>query len=207
MILRVVNLGLPKSGTTTLARALRHAGFRTADHRIRPRQTTDATLHHAFVGELLYRGYFQCGDPGAFLQEFDAVSEISCLGDGKSLWPQTDFGVIDALRRYHPGVKFVATWRAPFELSQSMLAWSDLGTGRLPAEAIPGLPPGFGDTTKERETWITAHYRHLRHIFRGDPSFLELDIAAPDAADRLSAHLGVDLPWWGHANRNPDRVA
>ena len=40
--LRVINLGLPKSGTTTLARALRKAGLHVADHRIKPVQTDDA---------------------------------------------------------------------------------------------------------------------------------------------------------------------
>jgi hypothetical protein len=39
--LAVVNLGLPKSGTTTLAKALRLAGFTFADHRLRGRNTPD----------------------------------------------------------------------------------------------------------------------------------------------------------------------
>ena len=46
MSLRVVNLGLPKTGTTTLARALKMAGFKVADHRVRPKQTTVKSLHN-----------------------------------------------------------------------------------------------------------------------------------------------------------------
>jgi hypothetical protein len=60
---KLVNLGLPKTGTTTLARALKITGFRVADHRIRPRQTESETLKNAFVADLLYQGYFQSGDP------------------------------------------------------------------------------------------------------------------------------------------------
>ena len=88
--LKLVNLGLPKTGTTTLARALKIAGFRVADHRIRPRETDSAKLRNAFVADLLYQGYFQSGDPAEFFEDFTALTEISCLWEGKSLWPQMD---------------------------------------------------------------------------------------------------------------------
>ncbi|TNF62987.1 MAG: sulfotransferase family protein [Rhodobacteraceae bacterium] len=202
MSLRVINLGLPKSGTTTLARALRRAGLSTIDHKIRPEQTENPDLSGAYVGELIYLGYFEQGDPLAHLSDFSAISEMSVMREGRSLWPQTDFGVIDALRRLHPETRFIATRRDAFLMSQSMLAWSNLGD-RLPQADIPGLPTGFGDTTKARIQWIEAHHAHLRAIFAGDPRFLELDIAAPDARDRLAAHLGLRLPWWGRSNTNP----
>ncbi len=202
MTLKVVNLGLPKTGTTTLARALRRAGLHVADHRIRRKQTADTTLHGAFVAELLYRGIFDHADPSHLLQEFDALTEISLLRGGKSLWPQMDFAVIDGLRKANAGVKFLASNRDSFALSQSMLAWSDLGLARLPEGAVPGLPRGYGETSKERETWINGHYAHLRALFRGDPDFLEYDIADPDAPAKIGAHIGLDLPWWGRANVN-----
>ncbi len=200
MSLRVVNLGLPKTGTTTLARALKTSGLKVADHRIRRRQSDDAELQNAFVGDLVYRGYFQTGDPAAHLTGFDAISEMSCLRDGRSLWPQMDPGVIDALRRHHDGLKFIATRRPTWDVSQSMLAWSDLGSERLPSGAIPGLPAGYGETSKEREQWIDAHYTHLARLFAGDDAYLELDITAPDAKDHLQTHLGHDIAWWGRAN-------
>lgn len=207
MSLRVVNLGLPKTGTTTLARALKIAGFKVADHRIKPRQTQNDALHHAFVAELIYEGYFRSGDPAGLLHEFTAISELSCLRGGRSLWPQMDFGIIDAIRTHHPEVKFVATRRASWDVSQSMLAWSDLGIERLPSGAVPGLPPGFGETSKERETWIDAHYAHLAAIFRDDPVYLELDVAAPNAKDRLANHIGANITWWGRANRNKQKAS
>ncbi len=207
MSIAVVNLGLPKTGTTTLARALKMAGFKVADHRVRPKQTTIKALHNQYVAELLYRGYFETGDPGAHLDPFEALTEISLLREGKSLWPQMDFGLIMALREHHPGIRFVASYRDPFEMSQSMLAWSDLGTDRLPGAGIPGLPEGYGDTSMQRMQWITAHYAHLRAIFAGAGDFLEYDVADPDTPTRLSAFLGRDLPWWGRANTNSDREA
>ncbi len=205
MTLVAVNLGLPKTGTTTLARALRLAGLRVADHRLRGRNTADPTLKGAYVAELLYRGYFETGDPGALLSECGAISEMSMLRADKSLWPQMDFALILALRTHHPGLRFLASRRDAFELSQSMLAWSNLARTRLPASAVPGLPAGYGGTTKERMQWITGHYDALARFFGDDPDYLEYDVADPGARDKIAAFLGRDLPWWGRLNANPIR--
>jgi len=200
--LAIVNLGLPKTGTTTLARALKVAGFKVADHRIRPKQTDNTGLHDRFVADLLYHGYFETGDPGAYFGEFNALTELNLLRNGKSLWPQMDFALIDAIRKHHPKVRFLATRRASWDVSQSMLAWSDLGLDRLPASDIPGLPEGFGETSKERMQWIDGHYAHLAAIFAGDPAFLEVDVAATSAQHAIATHIATDLPWWGRANTN-----
>lgn len=202
MTLRVVNLGLPKTGTTTLARALRRAGLKTADFRIRAKQTDNTDLHGAYVADLLYKGFFDTGDPGAYLQDFDAISEMSLLRKGRSLWPQMDFALLDALRRHHPGVKFLASWRDPFAISQSMLAWSDLGTARLPAANIPGLPEGYGDTSAQRIAWIEGHYAHLQALFGDGDDFLQYDVADPTTRDLLSGFLEMPVNWWGRTNAN-----
>ncbi|MCD1626347.1 sulfotransferase family protein [Seohaeicola saemankumensis] len=200
--LRVVNLGLPKTGTTTLAHALRLTGMSVADYRIRRRQTKDTGLHGAFLAERFYNGYFHTGDPLEGLEAFDAFSEISSLREGHCLWPQTDWGLISAIRAHHPGTVFLASWRDPQALSDSMLRWSDLGTERLPRNNVPGLPAGYGATTAERVRWITAHYDHLRALFRDDPAFLLYDIADPAAPAQIGAHIGRKLTWWGRANKN-----
>ncbi|MCJ7872392.1 sulfotransferase family protein [Phaeobacter sp. J2-8] len=201
--LRVINLGLPKSGTTTLARALRKAGLHVADHRIRPRQTDNTDLHGRFVGQMMYDGYFLQGDPLTGLDEFDAFAEVNALRGEKSIWPQFDFGLIDAIRGHHPGARFLASWRAPADISHSMLRWSNLGTERIPAADIPGLPAGYGVTTQERVTWITGHYAALDRFFAGASDFLLYDVANPDAAAQIGAFLGRELPWWGRTNVNP----
>lgn len=203
---RIINLGLPKSGTTTLAHALRLSGLRVADYRIRRRQTPDVTLHNTFVGEKLYEGYFTTGDPLHGLDIFDGFSEISALRDGVSYWPQMDFGVIQAIRTHHPGAKFVATWRPAEALSNSMLRWSNLGTERLPEGDIPGLPAGYGKTAEQRVLWICAHYAHLEQMFTDDPAFMLLDVSSADAAGLLGDFLGREIPWWGKANRNPTKA-
>ena len=105
MELKVINLGLPKSGTTTLGHALKEAGFKVADFRIRRWQVKDPARQRSFVANLIYLGYFETGDPLSLMPEFDAFSEISQLTKGKSIWPQMDWGVIMAIKKHHPNAK------------------------------------------------------------------------------------------------------
>lgn len=200
--LRVINLGLPKTGTTTVARALRRACLHTADHRIRAGQTKDDHLKDEYVANLIYEAYYRTGDPLAYLDEFDAFSEISLLRAGQSLWPQMDFGIITAIRTHHPEAKFFASWRPVADISDSMLRWSNLGSERLPGHDQPGLPQGYGGADHERQRWISAHYDHLDQIFAGSDAYLRLDIRTSDARAQLAALIGRKVPWWGHANRN-----
>jgi len=67
MSLKVVNLGLPKTGTTTLARALRRAGYRVADRKVKDLEAKPDKPAVTFVADLMYQGYYETGDPGALL--------------------------------------------------------------------------------------------------------------------------------------------
>lgn len=202
--MRVINLGLPKSGTTSFAEALARAGLNVADHRIRKGQTTHAGMVRNFVGQVLYRGFYNSGDPLEELQEFDAVAEASFLHGGRQAWPQMDHALLTAIRARHPHVKFTATRRAADKLAGSMMRWTNMAA-RLEANALPGLPVGFGGSEAHLARWIDGHYAHLARLFEGDPAYLELDVAAPDAQQRLEQFLGLDLPWWGRANENTAR--
>ena len=197
--LRVVNLGLPKSGTTTLGEALKHAGLRVADWKIRPGQS--ATMR-GYVGKLMYDGWFGTGDPLHYLGDFDAFTEIDIVRDGKNLWPQTDWALLSAIRALYPGGKFVLSYRDPEKRAGSMRRWSNLGTRRLPQHAIPGLPEGYSAKLGELERWIAGHADFCRQVFAGSADFLEYDIEDPEAKTRIEAFLGIELPWWGRANSN-----
>ncbi len=205
--LRVINLGLPKSGTTSLGEALKHAGLNVADWRIRKGQSRGDRLKRAFVGKLMYRGYFEQGDPLALMEEFDAFTEIDVVREGLNLWPQTDWGLLSAIRAHHPGARFILTVRDPARHSDSMARWSNLGRTRLPQNAVPGLPEGWGGSDAERIRWIEGHIKFCRQVFGDAKDFLEYDIEDPDARERVSDFLGIELPWWGVANANRNKPA
>ncbi len=197
--LRVVNLGLPKSGTTTLGEALKRAGMRVADWKIRRGQSE---TQRGFVGMLMYRGYYNSGDPLEFLHEFNAFTEIDVVREGKNAWPQCDWALLAAIRVRYPGAKFILSHRDAANHADSMRRWSNLGTRRLPQNAVPGLPEGFGRKPGELERWIDGHTAFCRQVFAGAGDFLEYDIEDPNAQGRIAAFLGIDLPWWGKANVN-----
>lgn len=198
--LRVVNLALPKTGTTTLTDALRHAGLTVADWRIRPGQSTRDDIPRMHLGKVIYEDYFACGDPLARLDEFDVINEMSAVREDRSLWPQTDWGLLSAIQTHHPDVKFILTMRDPVKTADSMMRWNNLGKQRLPKSDIPGLPRGFGRSEDELARWLAAHYAFCHHVFDGQDNFMAYNIEDKDAQAKISAYLGIDLPWWGQSN-------
>ena len=200
--LRVINLGLPKSGTTTLGKALTKAGLRVADWKVREGQSDDDALKDEFVATCLYRGYFEAGDPLAAMDEFDAFTEISTISGGHNLWPQFDYGLLKSINDQHDGAKFVLSMRPAKDIVDSMLRWSNLGTGRLPKNTIPGLPAGFGTSPDQLVRWVDGHYAFVRKAFEGQKNFLEYKMDDPNAPEQIGAFLGVHLPWWGRSNEN-----
>lgn len=199
--LKVINLGFPKSGTTTLATALRAAGLKVADWKLDPAESGG---QRGFVGRLMYTGYFETGDPLALMQGYDAFTEIDIVRNRRNYWPQTDWGVIAAIRAHHPGARFLLSTRDPAAHARSMLRWSDMGTRRLPQSSIPGLPKGHGSSAGELVRWIEGHTAFCRRVFAGAEDFLEFRVDDEAAPDRISGFLDVPLPWWGVANANPD---
>ncbi|MDF1727370.1 MAG: sulfotransferase family protein [Sulfitobacter sp.] len=203
----VISLSLPKSGTTTLAHALRHAGLKVADWRIRPAQTEDVNLQGKHVGPLIYEDYFNHGDPLRRLHEFDAVTEMNVINNSMSLWPQCDAGLLMAIERHHPKVKFLLSVREPGKVATSMKGWNSLGSRRLPQNDVPGLPRPYGEEVRHLTRWIESHYAFCIRAFRGQPNFLAYRLEDPDARQKISAFLEIDLPWWGQANANPAATA
>lgn len=202
---KVINLGLPKTGTTTLTRALRRAGLRTVDWRIRERQTRDPDLIRKHLGMVLYRDYYDTGDPLHRLSDFDAFNELSYAGRKLSVWPQADWALLDAIQTHHPGVVFTLNMRDPAATANSIMRWNNLGTKRLPSTNVPGLPMGYGVTEAELARWVEGHYLFCERLFAGASNFLAFEITDEAAPEKIGAFLGLDLPWWGVANARPAR--
>lgn len=195
----IINLGLPKSGTTTLAKALAASGLTVADFKLPDPHDADQTR---FVGDLIYEGYFNHLDPLHFVHSYDALTEINALRRGHVLWPQMDFGLLATIEELYPDTKFIATTREAAAICDSMNRWTNL-QARLPKFNIPGLPAPWGSEDRHKLLWIMGHYTALERYFNGRKSFLLLDVAAPDAKAQLEQFVERPISWWGVANANP----
>ena len=191
----IVVVGFPKTGTTTVHRALGSAGLISAHWRVDGQP----------VGKLIYDGWFRHGDPLALFDGVDAVTQMDfCMpAQGVNLWPNLDIALLLTIRRLHPDCRFILNYRPPQATENSFGRWNTL-VERITESDIPGLPRGRGGRPGEIARWIETHLDAMRQIFAGDPNFLELDITAADAAERLGTFLGHQIHWWGVANANPD---
>ncbi|MCX7559481.1 sulfotransferase family protein [Sulfitobacter sp. F26204] len=198
----IISLSLPKSGTTTLAVALRHAGLKVIDWRIRQGQSANPALKGALIAPLMYEDYFDSGDPLARLGEFHAVTEMSAVNNRMSMWPQTDSGMLSAILHHHPGARFVLSLRDPTDVANSIMGWNNLGKIRLPRNDVPGLPRPYGGDIKHLTRWVEGHYNFCARFFRNSPNFLAYKLEDRNVRADISRFLGLELPWWGKANVN-----
>ena len=187
--MRLMAIGFPKSGTTSLTKALNQSGIKSAHWR------TGAGL---FVGQEIYRAIYKGLDPFALLPNFQAVTQADvCVPDLKlNYWPNLDFSLLSAIRRVHPECLFLLNYRNPEAIADSIIKWEDLQK-RLVVSDIPGLPRGIGGQRQHLVTWVENHFDACRNIFAKDERFLELDIEAPDVADRLGKALDTTIIGWG----------
>ncbi len=198
----IISLSLPKSGTTTLATALRRAGLNVIDWRIRESQTFRDDLKDQLIAPLMYEDYFDSGDPLARFDEFHAITEMSAINGKMSMWPQTDSGMLGAILRHHPGAKFLLSMRDPAAVAKSIMGWNNLGKARLPRNDVPGLPRPYGGNVENLTQWVNGHYDFCARYFRRSPNFLAYELEEKNVQHRISRFLSLELPWWGKANEN-----
>jgi hypothetical protein len=190
-------IGFPKSGTSTIHRACRKSKLRSAHWK----------TPTGFCGQLIYESYSAGRDPFERLAEYDVIAQADvCRPPKMNYWPQLDFELLAAVRRYHPQCAFVLNRRNPQNIVESMTRHGTMRK-RITRANIVGLPKGVGGKDEELRAWIEQHYANCGERFGSDPSYLEVDIASPDAGERLSALLGVDIRWWVIVNDTSTREA
>ena len=190
--MKLMVIGFPKSGTTTIARALEASGVKAAHWRDRPGPAG------RFVGALIYDAVYNGPDPFAHLAGFEAIaqSDVCWPYKGVNFWPNLDFAILRAIRRTHPECLFLLNYRDPEAICDSICKWRDMQE-RLELSEIPGLPRGYGGERHHLITWIENHFDACRNYFADDGRFLEIDIASPDAPRLLGDGLGILVSEWG----------
>ncbi len=188
--MKLMAVGFPKSGTTSLTKALNKSGVKAAHWRHEKK----------FVGVQIYKAIFEGRDPFALLPPaVQAVTQADvCLPAHKlNLWPNLDFTVLAKIRQAHPECLFLLNYRNPVTIAESIARWEDF-QDRLTVCDVPGLPQGVGGHRDQLITWIENHFDACRRFFANDDHFVEIDIEAPDVAQKLGAALGVRIVGWAN---------
>lgn len=190
-------VGFPKSGTMTLQTALTRSRIRSAHWHVPA----------GYVGQIIYENHFQRRPLLAGLEDFEAITQADvCIPhEGRNFWPQLDLAILHKVRREYPACTFLLNLRDPHGIARSIAGWGNLQE-RITRSDIPGLPAGFGASEAQLVDWIETHYAAVRSAFGGDERLVELDIAHPGAPAALGAALGVEIAWWGTANKGAKRA-
>lgn len=171
--MKIIGIGLPKTGTTSLHHALRRLGYDSI-HTPTDRRTA----------EQIRRGDYRL----EVLERHDAISDIPI----PAIFPQLDVAF--------PGSRFILTMRDEDSWIQSQKgAWFN---ARPPAPSTTralyrGMLYGVIDFNEERFRWVYRdHLRRVSEHFSGerDDDLLTLDLAKGDGWERLCAFLGVPEP-------------
>ncbi len=186
-----MGVGLPKTGTTTLFRALRSAGL-NAQHQHK---------NHVGFGPMMVASDSLGLDPFQDFPGIDAVTQLDFVNPQVNVWAQLDYGLLERVRERYPDLLFILQKRNIADTIASIDAWQNF-RDLITRYRVPGLPAGVGADDRDLERWIEAHYAEIRSRF-GAGRFVEFDIADPAAPDILSAALGIPLTWWGRQRPRP----
>lgn len=191
--LKAFVVGMPKAGTSTLQNALVKSGLASAHWKD---QRTDK-----YVGHCLYKRFFAGQNLMQDFADKDIVTQADLITMETSYWPQMDAALLREIARQNPGCQFILNHRDPAKTAGSIERWGNM-MERLYLKGAPGLPPRMAKSRQAIQLWIENHHANTRALFEGNPDFWEYDIEDPDAPQKVSKKLGVEIKWWGHSNQN-----
>jgi hypothetical protein len=214
----ILNLGMPKCGSTTLYEFFQCAGYNSThqivDDTICMR---DAVVHNALPPLSTCTPHVQ-----AFLQ-MDAnfplgfkkrvrrkhrpgFMAITTKRD-ECFYPQ--ISLLDEIHNEAPNATFILNFRPVQDWIRSVRNWFSL-QHRMTLCHIPGLPRGVGREALDLMRWWCSHVLHVRKFVEQYPShaLIELDLYQSDTVNaRIMSQLFQIDPnassCWGHANSSP----
>ncbi|MDZ7735903.1 MAG: hypothetical protein U5P41_07235 [Gammaproteobacteria bacterium] len=186
MELKALCIGLPKTGTTTLYKALCSAGL----HAVRRHQPGKPAAGYIMHRNLLHGRPLLHG-----METVEAVTQPDTCLHGMNVWPQMDADFLCRVRAEFPRCTFILQARDTELTLASIRAHGDL---RERIVYAPGLY-GAATTDNDIRAWIGRHYDSALEVIAtlGGVTF---DIASPEAPAALMQAMDIDIGWWGRAN-------
>ena len=195
---RILNMGFPKCGSSSLQALFQKSGFNSMHYRCKGEACGLCMQRRAKAKQNLLEG---CGNATAFTQ-MDFTIRFNCI------FPQIVY--LEELYRAAPH----ATWLLPFRnvssWIRSMNNWGGatyLMTERLDTRCdFPQLGFTKAQTNKTDADFIRLYCKHVQHVrgfVKSHPSLslIEFSIESNSVGDLLSKHIpGVKASSWGQAN-------
>ncbi len=208
--MKLINLGLPKSGTTSLDEFLNSNNIISSHWQVNKKETGLANKIE-YVGQVIYDNHL---NEKKIFDGFDTTLAISqcdvCLPKiGLNLWPQMDHQILDKITSQYPDCKLLLLKRSPNKVISSIRKWNDLYM-RIVVSDIIGLPAWEGIKDTSLATWVKGHYKTLETKYKDYDNFLSIDIEKKDSIKDLCKFLEIDLESanckeWPRANVSKQR--
>ena len=198
--LPIINLGLPKSGSTSL-RDFFSCGNLTASHfKCNGAPCGMCVDQNLQAGRPALHG---CGDYHVWAQLDWAPIGLPIQKKKQCFFPQ--LSALKELHEQYPEATFVLPTRPPRHWIASVDNWQHADYRMrevLAACNLPGLPSGRKPSDTELASFYVQHSRTVRTFVANHPShtLIEFDLEEPDVAQKLALVSGVPATCWGKSN-------
>mmetsp|Transcript_11707 Transcript_11707/g.17890 ORF Transcript_11707/g.17890 Transcript_11707/m.17890 type:complete len:222 (+) Transcript_11707:2-667(+) len=194
MHLPVLNMGMPKEGSSTLQDFFKCAGFRAS---------------HSQCGNLMQKAAQNGENPlsacntnwgGELHMQLDISRPPTCY------YPQIQ--LLDEIHRGSPNATFILLFRPVMDWIKSIDHWQDMRKRFVKCD-LPGLPEGVGGRMEDMVQWHCGHVQHVREFVAHHPShaLIELDLYDTERNQRVMSTLfNASSECWGHSNINKKLV-
>lgn len=185
---KVFCIGLNKTGTTSLERALSDLGYRMGNQRTGER-LLGAYLQHDFRQIIKLTKTADAFQDIPFSLPFTYVALAQAYRDAKLILSVRD----SAEQWYNSNVNYMGSWFGGKTPTATMLADCDYCYKGWMHESIFEILPLKDSDPFDRNTYIefyNAHNANAEYFFRGKNSFLKINLSNPTSYQQMCAFLG-----------------
>jgi hypothetical protein len=199
---KVILVGMPKSGTTSLGGLFRSAGFSTCDFRC-----TIGNQTRVYIAACIRQAIVDGNPPFATCGDYEAYSQIDMGNPGGNCY----FPAIQALEEIHkenPTAVLVLNLRNVTHWTSSVLHWPPYIRASDPlslSNRLVKCEAGPKSTSPEALAyWYCEHTQRIREFVARHPShtLVEVDIEDAASGEKLANFFGVDPSHWQQLNKN-----
>ena len=195
--LPVLNLGMPKCGSSTLKTFFKCAGLKAT---------------HLQDG-LCMKDALKQGLPPLqgckFSKKAQAILQMDSNHPNHCCFPQISF--LDEIHREQPNATFVMNFRPVNDWIQSARNWNGMvNRWATCLDKIPGLQARSGKrlADKDLQNWLCGHVKHVREFVKQHPThtLIELDLYDTEGTSKvLTSLFNANQSCWIHSNAKKTR--